>query len=235
MENKLSKPNRVSQKALHFAVLAADTVLMTIVDNELCVRLIPVHLPPYFNHLAGLPGGLLSPKETAEEAAARLIENKAKVSPRYVHLEQLYTFSDVDRDPRGRVVAVAYLGLVAWEELSHSEREKREEAWWSPVGNLPNLAYDHKQIINSALERLRSRITYTTLIAKILPREFTLTELEQACESILGRDIDKRNFRKKILKLKLVQKLNKERRGQKWRPAKLYSFVSEKVLPIEIL
>lgn len=229
MKNPKNEP-----KDLRFAVLATDTVLWTIKDNTLLVRLIPV-IVPEFKGLAGLPGGLLASTETAEEAVLRHLANKSLVSPQKVYLEQLYTFSQVNRDPRGRVVAVAYSGFVSWDSLSTQERENGGEAWWAPINKLPHLAYDHKNIIQVALERLQSRITYTTLIAKLMPREFTLTELETAYESILEKEIDKRNFRKKIKGLGLLKKLNKERRGQKFRPAKLYSFISSDVRTIEVL
>ncbi len=223
-----------SEKHLHFAVLAADTVLFTLHENKLMVRLMRVHRPPYFNNMLGLPGGLLDPKETAEEAALRHLEAKAGIAKEKVYAEQLYTFSRLDRDPRGRVVAVAYLALIPWEALTIEEREG-ENAKWTTLASARNLAYDHDEILAEALARLRSRITYTTLIQKLMPSEFTLTELEEAYESILGEGIDKRNFRKKIDKLELLTELPYKREGGKHRPARLYKFKSKKVLEIEVL
>src|SRR6516165_11678418 len=107
----------VTQEPLRFAILAADTVLFTMRDGKLLVRLTKVERPPHFPDNAGLPGGLLHPLETAEDAAMRHVEEKAGIARRKIYLEQLYTFSKVDRDPRGRVVAVAYCGLVPWETL----------------------------------------------------------------------------------------------------------------------
>ena len=185
--------------------------------------------------MAGVPGGLIKPSETAEEAASRLVESKGKIQSKKVYLEQLYTFSALKRDPRGRVVAVGYTGIVPWDALSISERKNTDEVWWIEVGKLPTMAYDHKDIISTSLERLQSRIAYTNLISQFMPKEFTLTELEKAYEVILGKDIDKRNFRKKILALGLLRELPKERRGQKHRPAKLYSFKSLKTKVIEVL
>ena len=219
---------------LHFAILAADTVLFTLRENSLWVRLIPVNTPPFFTNLHGLPGGLLKPDETAEQAALRHLEHKAQISPHKIYLEQLYTFSELNRDPRGRVVAVAYIALTPFDELSTSEQENSSSAQWESVNPLKHLAYDHNDIITTAIERLRSKITYTNLISKLLPKEFTLTELENAYQAILGAEVDKRNFRKKVLKLGLLKDLNKERRGLKQRPAKLYSFSTTKVVPIEI-
>lgn len=199
------------------------------------VRVIDVDRPPYFVHIPGLPGGLIQPEETALQAAKRLIAGKAAIRPAHIHLEQLYTFDSVDRDPRGRVVAVAYLGLVPWEMLSTTEREDTSESKWMEARKLPKLAYDHKEMMGIALKRLASRVTYTTLISNMLPKEFTLTELEQAFETITGKDIDKRNFRKKLMKLGLLRELAKKRVGERHRPAKLYEFKSDDIQEIEIL
>jgi len=220
---------------LRFAVLAADTTLFTIRDGRLSVRLISVNRPPFYKNVWGLPGGLLHPKETADDAALRHLKEKANVALLHVYAEQLYTFSDPNRDPRGRVVAVAYLALVPWNALTPEERGDTADVKWSPIEHTKNLAYDHDTILSVALMRLRSRIRYTTLIAKLMPDEFTLTELEKAYESILKAALDKRNFRKKILKLKIVKKRPYKRTGKRSRPAQLYEFASPSVKEIEML
>jgi len=224
-----------SERHLRFAVLATDVDIFTVKDNRLMVRLIKVNRPPHFKNMSGLPGGLIAQKETAEEAARRLIRDKAHLDDKKIHLEQLYTFSQVDRDPRGRVVAVAYLALVPWEKLSTKEQGDTDETWWSEITQARNLAYDHDEILLTSISRLKSRVTYTTLMGKIMPKEFTLTELEQAYENTLNIDLDKRNFRKKILKLKIVTELPNKRRGGKFRPAQLYKFSAEKVSEINII
>lgn len=223
------------ENELRFAVLAADNVLFTIRDGVLLVRLValPAHSP--FPGKWGLPGGLVQPHETAEEAALRHIGEKARIASDKVYIEQLYTFSEVSRDPRGRVVAVAYLGLVPWQHLREEEREDTEAVAWVPVKSVPALGYDHNAIVVRALERLRARITYSTLVSTLLPHEFTLIELERAYAVVLGKKIDRRNFRKKIAKLKLLASLNKKRTGARWRPAMLYAFRSSKVENIDIL
>lgn len=223
---------RPSAEHLRFAVLAADTALFTIRDKELCVRLVSVKRPPHFPEAEGLPGGLLHQKETAEVAAIRHLSDKAGIEPGNAYVEQLYTFSEVDRDPRGRVVAVAYLALVPWESLSVRERAGSTDSWWERVSEARALAYDHDEILFVALARLRSRVTYTTLIQKLMPKEFTLTELEQAYESVLKTDLDKRNFRKKIEKLKILAELPRKKSGGRFRPAQLYKFASHKVQEI---
>jgi len=220
---------------IKFAVLATDIVPLTYRDGELCVRLIKVDRPPYFNGVPGLPGGLLTPKETAEEAAKRHLLNRAFINPEEVFLEQLYTFSAVNRDPRGRVVSVAYLALMPWSSLSSDAKTDTDESWWCPVSKIPKLAYDHDEVIKVAIERLRSKITYTSLVMKLLPTEFVFSELENCFEAILGHGIDKRNFRKKIIKLGLLKKLDRVSRGNKWRPANLYCFASKTIKNLEIL
>lgn len=221
--------------ALRFAVLATDVVLFSVRNRQLLVRLVRVNRPPYFSNALGLPGGLIDPKETAEEAARRLLEEKAAIAAEKPYVEQLYTFSKVDRDPRGRVVAVAYLTLVPWEELSPEEQDDSEEAFWCPISRVKKLAYDHNEILQVALERLRSRATYTTLLAKLMPKVFTLTELESAYATLLGTLLDKRNFRKKILKLRILKVLPHKRKAGAFRPAQLYSFASQNVEQIEII
>ena len=230
----LGKKN-ANQKNLRFAILAADTVLFTLKGGALYVRLIPVNHLREFKNQQGLPGGLLLPSETAEMAAERLIEDKAGISLAHLYMEQLYTFSRINRDPRGRVVAVAYLALVPWEALSAEERENTGKSWWIPVQEVGKLAYDHNEIVDMAMERLKAKVSYTTAISKLLPQEFTLTELEEAYEIIIGKNIDRRNFRKKIAKLKLLTPLKRTRHGERWRPAALYRFYSDKVIDIEIL
>jgi len=220
---------------IQFAILAADTALLTIKDSELFVRLIRVERPPHFPDNEGLPGGLIDPKENAEEAARRTIATKGKIDADKVYFEQLYTFSEVERDPRGRVVAVAYLALVPWEKLSTKERGNSAEAFWKPLAKTRALAYDHDEIVKAALGRLCSRIKYTTIISKLMPSPFTLTELEEAYESILKTDLDKRNFRKKILKLGILKELPEKRSGGRFRPAQLYSFASPKIDELGIM
>ncbi len=222
-------------KDIKFTIVAVDVALWTIVDGRLLVRLIPVNIPGYIKDKSGLPGGLVRPDENTDQSTKRILAAKAKIATSKIYLEQLYTFSGINRDPRGRVVAVAYTGIVPWDQLSSTEREKTDMVWWNDVKKLPALAYDHKEIITTALERLRTRVAYTNIIAHFMPKEFTLTELQEAYEVILGKSLDKRNFRKKILLLGILRGLSKERRGGKFRPAKLYSFKSMETRDIELL
>ncbi len=220
---------------LKFAVLATDTAIFTLRGGELLVRTCHVVRPPFFPDNYALPGGLIHPEENAEEAVKREVLEKAQLNPANLHIEQLATFSDIDRDPRGRVVAVAYLALVPWNKLSEEEQKDTPEAQWIRVNDARNLAYDHDEILKVALKRLQSKISYTTIIQKVLPASFTLSELEQAYTSILKKPIDKRNFRKKILKLKILKPLKEKRSGGAFRPAQLYSFSSSHIEEISML
>ncbi len=215
---------------LRFAVLAADVALFTIRDKRVYVRLMRVNRPPHFPNTFGLPGGLIREDETAEMAASRILSERGGIDATKVYSEQLATFSEVARDPRGRVVAVAYLALAPWEALSITEQSDSAEASWQLVDRVPALAYDHDDMLRSALERLRSRISYSTLISKLLPKEFTLSELQSAYESVRGEFLDKRNFRKKMDMLDVLTPLKKKRTGVRARPALLYRFSSAKVL-----
>ena len=210
-------------------------VLFTVRNNTLLVRLHSVHKPPYFLNSKGLPGGLIDSKETAEQAAKRLIKSKALVDYNKAYLEQLYTFSGIERDPRGRVVAVAYMALLPWKGLSPTEQGNTGDVWWSPLAEARRLAYDHDQIIKVAVDRLRSKSSYSTLLGKLMPEEFTLTDLETIYKSILGTSLDKRNFRKKILKLKILRQVPGKRARGRFRPARIYRFASKKVQEIEII
>lgn len=217
---------------LKFAVLAADVALFTLKDGDLRALLIPVDRPPYFVNRKGLPGGLVDPKETAEESARRIISQKGGINAKDAYLEQLATFSKIDRDPRGRVVAVAYLGVI---DPGHNSIREGADAFWQSVKNISKLAYDHDEIISVAVERLRSKLEYTNIVVHLVPEEFTLGELQAAYETILSHSLDKRNFRKKIFSLKLVKKTGHQKRGGASRPAELYSFTTRKHKIVEIL
>lgn len=229
-------PTTNSGDNLRFTVLASDVTLFTVHNGELMVRLMLVNRPPHFTNIAGMPGGLVLPTETAETTAERIVRERAVIDTNKVYFEQLATFSGLKRDPRGRVVAVAYLAVVPYSSLSTSEcTVNTGAAFWLPINNVKKLAYDHNEMLDIALTRLRSRIHYTTLASKLMPKEFTLTELEHVYECILGSDIDKRNFRKKVLKLGILKATGKKRSSGAFRPAELYRFTSSKVEMIEIL
>jgi 8-oxo-dGTP diphosphatase len=220
---------------LKFTILATDVLLFTIHEKKIYIRLIPVDRPPYFINQCGLPGGLVKPNETAEEAAWRHLQHKGFIKQSKVYLEQLFTFSGIDRDPRGRVVSVAYFGCVAWDNLNSLEKSDTPQAYWQELKKANKLAYDHNEILNVGLKRLQSKIKYTTLIAKFLPKEFAISELQFFYELISGEKVDKRNFIKRINLLDFLISVNKKTQGLRARPAQLYKFKSQKVLEIPMI
>ncbi len=213
---------------LHHAILATDVLLFTFRASQLWVRTITVDRPPYFVNMKGFPGGLIKPDENAEAAAIRCLREKAGILSK-LFIEQLYAFSEIDRDPRGRVVSVAYLACVPWDDLSELEQVDQDATAWRRVNGLGKLAYDHNEMLNFALEWLKAKAKSTNLLSWLMPKEFTLTELQSCYEQILEVKLDKRNFRKKILQLDLLKLLAKKTAGMKNRPAQLYQFNSKKV------
>ena len=175
-----------------------------------------------FKNCWALPGGFVEIDESLEKAAAR--ELKEEVGVTKVYLEQLYTFGDPKRDPRGRVISVSYFALVDAESQRIRAASDAAEAEWHSVFNPPKLAFDHKKILDYAVWRLRNKIEWTTVGYELLPKKFTLSELQRVYEIILQKPVDKRNFRKKILAQGQIRELNETRSDGAHRPAKLYSF-----------
>jgi 8-oxo-dGTP diphosphatase len=172
-----------------------------------------------------LPGTLLRDHEDLEEAALRILaEGPGLDSPR--HLEQVGTFGAPGRDPRGRVVSVSYLALVP------RPADVRESAAWWPVTGVPPLAFDHAEILDSAVQRLRAKLSYSNVAYGLLPDTFTLSELQAVYESVLDRALDKRNFRKKVQALGLVTESEGQRRGPH-RPAQLYRFTQTALVVLD--
>lgn len=204
--------------------LTVDLVIFTVAGNDLKVLLIQRKQEP-FKECWALPGGFVESDESLEKAAAR--ELKEEVGVTDVYLEQLYTFGEPKRDPRGRVISVAYFALVDAERQQIRAASDAADAQWHSVFNPklgPKLAFDHKQILEYAVWRLRNKIEWTTVGYELLPKKFTLSELQRVYEIILQKPVDKRNFRKKILAQGQIRELNETRSDGAHRPAKLYSF-----------
>jgi 8-oxo-dGTP diphosphatase len=159
-----------------------------------------------------------------DEAARRELEEETGL--RNVFLEQLYTFGSVHRDPRERVVSIAYFALVKPEAVAAAT--DAAEAKWFPVSDLPTLAFDHAEILTIALSRLRGKLTYQPIGFELLPRKFTLTQLQRLYEAVLGHHLDKRNFRKKVLSFDLLTPLEESRQEGPHRPAQLFRFDPER-------
>ncbi len=210
--------------------VAVDVVLFTIQDRVLKVLLVKRQQVPYRGMWA-LPGGLVGEDESVDAAALRELQEETNIGN--IYLEQLYTFGDLDRDPRGRVTTVAYYALVNWQQFQLKARQRVSEASWFPVKRLPALAFDHRQIVDYALERLRNKSNYTTVGFQLLPRQFTLTELQSSYEVIVGQRLDKRNFRRKMLQLGILKGTQAFKTNGRQRPARLYTFPEPKVVKLQ--
>lgn len=215
-----------------FAVIASDVVMLTVRDGKLEVLCIQMQKAPFIGKWA-VPGGLVQPTESVDEAAHRILAEKAGIHG--VYLEQLYTFGKVRRDPFGRVVSVAYFALVPSDALRLKTTKEYKDVQWFPVKKLPGLAYDHADIVATAVQRLQAKLGYTNIVYSLLPKTFTLSELQGMYETILGKTLDKRNFRKKVIGLKLVKPAGEQRKGQASRPAELYRFAATELKKVEIL
>ena len=211
-----------------FAVIASDVVIFTVKNGDLKVLLIKMKKAPFQKSWA-LPGGLVNGGESIDDSSARILKDKTGLAN--IYLEQLYTFGRVDRDPFGRVVSVAYYALMPSGQLELQRKDEHPSVEWFSVKKLPPLAYDHKEIIALAIQRLRDKLAYTNVVYSLLPKEFTLSELQAVYEVIMGYKIDKRNFRKKILATKILKKLPKLRRAGAHRPAELFQF-KQRVLKV---
>jgi 8-oxo-dGTP diphosphatase len=212
--------------------ITVDIIIFTIKSNNLNVLLIKRDIEPEKGTWA-LPGGRVNLDESLEDAAKRELEEETGV--KNVYLEQLYTFGAPHRDSRGRVVTVAYFALINSDNQKLQASTDVADAQWYNVNKLPKLAFDHKEIFNYALKRLRWKLEYTTVGFELLPKQFTLTQLQSLYEVILGRELDKRNFRKKILSLDVVKDLGKMTVGAAHRPAKLFKCKRKAGDIIEIL
>lgn len=201
--------------------VTVDVILFTIADKQLKVLLIRRDLPPFEGRWA-LPGGFVRMEESLDEAARRELREETGVEVKW--LEQLYTFGDPKRDPARRAITVTYFALIDARKLElKAGTDARSAAWW-PVGDLPRLAFDHAKIVEYALERLRYKTEYAPVAFQLLPREFTLSELQAVYEAILDRPLDKRNFRRKILTLDIVDPQGEQKSNGRGRPAALYRF-----------
>jgi 8-oxo-dGTP diphosphatase len=195
--------------------VAVDICIFSIEDGAVTVHLVQRREPP-FEGCHALPGGFVRIDESIDDAARRVLREKAGLPD--VYFEQLYTFGDVDRDPRTRVITVAHYALIG-------RREALPEGLQSfKVSALPALAFDHERIIETAVTRIRGKLEWTTIAFELMPREFTLTELQRVYEIILERNLAKPAFRRRILDAGVVKATQKMRRGGH-RPAMLYRFV----------
>jgi 8-oxo-dGTP diphosphatase len=210
--------------------LTVDCVVFGQDEEDLKVLLIRRGVEPYAGRWA-LPGGFVRMEESLDAAARRELEEEAGIRPG--HMEQLYTFGDPGRDPRGRVVTVAYFALVKLSDHTlHAATDAREAAWFS-VWDAPKLAFDHADVLATALQRLKGKVRYQPIGFELLPPKFTLTQLQRLYEVILERPLDKRNFRKKILAMDLLEELDEVEQDVSHRAARLYRFDHKKYKQLE--
>lgn len=205
--------------------LTVDCVVFGLDEEELQVLLIQRDLPPFDGQWA-LPGGFVRIDETVDEAARRELAEEAGL--KNIFLEQLYTFGDLHRDPRERVVTVAYYALVRLSEHQVQAATDARRVAWFAIHDLPRLAFDHEKILQTAHDRLRGKVRYQPIGFELLPERFPLRLLQQLYETILDRPLDKRNFRKKILSMDVLEELDEVETDVAHRAARLYRFDQKK-------
>lgn len=208
--------------------VTVDIILFTYREGGLKVLLIQRSHPPFAGKWA-LPGGFVQMEEELEAAALRELMEETNVGD--VYLEQLYTFGRLDRDPRTRVITVAYFALLSADQVAridlHGAGEVLDARWWD-IYALPDLAFDHATILHYALQRLRWKLEWTALGFLLLPDQFTLSELQAVYETVLDEPLDKRNFRRKMLTTGVLEETGNLREGDH-RPAKLYRFTAKAI------
>ncbi|MES9833602.1 MAG: NUDIX domain-containing protein [Candidatus Thiodiazotropha sp. LLP2] len=203
--------------------VTTDVVLFTIQMNALSVLLIQRKNPP-FQSMWALPGGFLDIDEDLESCAKRELKEETGIEG--VYLEQLGTFGTPLRDPRERVISVAYFALTPSDHLSPAASSDAAKTAWYPISNLPELAFDHADIIEKARKRLIAKLGYTTIAFQMLPDSFTLSQLQSVYEVLLNENLDKRNFRKGILARNIINETGEYSRQGNHRPAKNYQVIN---------
>lgn len=211
--------------------VAVDAVVFGyFAKKELNVLLIQRNIEPFKGDWA-LPGGLVLNNESLDDAVKRELMEEAGIKPDF--LEQLYSFGNPERDPRNRVVSVAYFGLVnpTYHRLQAST--DADDAKWFNINNLPKLSFDHQEILDKAIERLRTKIQYQPIGFNLLKKEFPFSDLEDLYKTIIGQEIDRRNFRKKIMSFGFLEETDKVHQEGSGRPGKLFKINPKKYQELE--
>lgn len=202
--------------------VAVDAIVFGYQNNQLYVLLIQQKFGTQESYWA-LPGGLVKNDESLQEAVKRELKEETNVTVTY--FEQLFTFGDdVNRDPRNRVISVAYFALVDPSKLTIKADSDADHAQWFKISEIPALAFDHNSILKKAIERLKAKLTYEPVGFDLLPKEFLFSELENLYCTILEKEIDRRNFRKKILSFEIIEETEQFGSSKSGRPAKLFKF-----------
>lgn len=207
--------------------VTVDTVVFKYENEVLSILLVKRGSPP-FQGCWALPGGFVEMDESLEDAAKRELSEETGVVATY--LGQLYAFGDVGRDPRQRVISISYYALVRSNSPQIHAGSDAAEVGWFPVLHLPLLAFDHAQMVQMAMDRLRENLMQRQIALELLPREFTLGQLQKLYETILDQSLDKRNFRKKVMSLGYLVALPKKLKSVPHRSPKLYSLGGSKNL-----
>jgi len=205
--------------------LTTDCVVFGLDQEDLKILLIKRGLAPFKGKWA-LPGGFCKVGESLEDTARRELAEETGLV--HVYLEQLYTFSNPERDPREHVITAAYYALVNLLEHTVQASTDASKAAWFDLADLPSLAFDHAHILDAACDRLRGKIRYQPIGFELLPQKFPIRELQRLYEKILDRNLDKRNFRKKILSMGILEELDEIESDVAHRAARLYRFNKEK-------
>lgn len=203
--------------------VSVDIVVYTIHEDKLKVLLIKRKLDP-FKGVWALPGGFVRIDESVEKAATRELEEETGV--KNVYLEQLYTFGDVERDPRGRVITIAYMALINYDFIHLKLGDEASEMDFFQISKISKLSFDHKKILEYSLKRLRWKFEYTTVAFSMLPKKFTMGQLLALYETVFNKKFDKRNFIKKILSLDILKEEG-IKKGVSYRPPMMYSLKAD--------
>jgi 8-oxo-dGTP diphosphatase len=205
------------------SAFSIDCVIFGFEAGELKVLLIERNEDPFKDWWA-LPGNLVENDESVENAATRILYELTGL--RELHMEQFHTFGEVNRHPLGRVITVAYYALIRINGKKEVKpiTQYAKQAFWHPINDLPKLGFDHGEIFDTSIQKLRRRLSYQPIAFELLPEKFTLTQLQLLYEAILNKKLDKRNFRKKMLSYGFLKELDEKQKGVSYRAAKLYKF-----------
>jgi len=211
--------------------VTTDIIIFTIQDDNLKILLVKRDIRPFKNQWA-LPGGFVRINESLEQTAKRELEEETGVKD--VYLEQLYTFGNPKRDPRGRIISIAYIALINSENIKLKATTDVSDAQWFSIEKIPELAFDHNKILDYSLRRLKWKFEYTPVAFSLLPGKFTISQIQKIYEIVFNKKFDKRNFAKKILYLNILKEegINK---NVSHRPPMLYSLKIDIGKIIEII
>lgn len=217
--------DRAMSHAEYVSSISIDCIIFGFDEGELKVLLIKRAKEPLKDGWA-LPGGFVGQNEDIDVAAKAILEELTGLKK--IYMEQLHTFGDVNRYPLARVISIAYSSLVKIGDYELRAADNAKEAVWHPVSKIPALVFDHGQMVEMALDRLKTNVQYHPIGFELLPKKFTLTQLQTLYETVLETTLDKRNFRKKILSMDLLIALDEFQRGAPNRAARLFKFDTQK-------